>query len=113
MKCLASLPVHARRSAPVSSRAATCAGVSTARNGYAATAAPAAAAASGVSVAGVSVRVDDDDHLPGVCPRRSAPRDGAVAALQLEEDRNDGLGVVVVVQNGCAMMQELRERRGQ
>ena len=45
--------------------------------------------------------------VPEVCPGRPAPRDGAVAALQLEEDRDHLRRVRVEVEDGGAATQEL------
>ena len=45
--------------------------------------------------------------VPEVAPGRPAPRDGAVAALQLEEDRDHLRRVRVEVEDGGAATQEL------
>ena len=48
--------------------------------------------------------------MPEVCPGRPAPRDGAVAALQLEEDRDHLRRVRVEVEDGGAATQELPKK---
>ena len=49
--------------------------------------------------------------VPEVCPGRPAPRDGAVTALQLEEDGDRLVRVRVEVEHGGAAAQELREKK--
>ena len=49
--------------------------------------------------------------VPEVCPGRPAPRDGAVTALQLEEDGDRLVRVGVEVEHGGAAAQELWRKR--